>query len=90
MDSPHHTYNFWGQFVSINKFSGQLDKVRQLCAVFPASCKGVMRGYFSLMNLLSPDSPSVVSKEKWFSSGGWRAQFGHTEFPHVYKSFLSC
>lgn len=63
---------FFCQFISINRFSGQPDKVRQLHAVFPASYKGVTRGYFSLMNLLSPDSPSVVSKEKWFPSGGRR------------------
>lgn len=64
--------NLFCQFISINRFSGQPDKVRQLHAVFPASYKGVTRGYFSLMNLLSPDSPSVVSKEKWFPSGGRR------------------
>lgn len=45
------------------------------------------RGYFSLMNLLPPDSPSVVSKEKWLPSGGRRTWFGFCE---LVKSFSSC
>lgn len=70
-----------GQFMSINKFSGQ-HKVKQLHAVLSAGCKAVMRGH-----LYPQTSPSFSVKRKDFHQKG---ELNLNALNHVQKSFSSC